>query len=173
MRYRMEADAETAMGAAHDGARIALMRAAVAGSLPLLLLAACSAIAPAPGPQSAAGLSADGTVTLHETFASGAGLGGGTLEFRGRSYPFQLAGTVLGGGGLDSIRARGEVFNLTAMNDFAGVYRQSAGAPGITTSGASDLWLKNGAGVVMHLTGTQSGDMLSLGGEEILIRMQP
>ena len=38
-------------------------------------------------------------------------------------------------------------------------------------SGASDLWLRNAAGVVLHLKGTQEGVTLSLGREEILIEM--
>ena len=38
-------------------------------------------------------------------------------------------------------------------------------------SGASDLWLRNAAGVVLHLKGTQQGVSLSLGREEILIEM--
>ena len=38
-------------------------------------------------------------------------------------------------------------------------------------SGATDLWLRNSAGVVLHLKGTQDGATLSLGREEILIEM--
>jgi hypothetical protein len=33
------------------------------------------------------------------------------------------------------------------------------------------LWLENGAGVIMHLQGKSSGATLTLGKEEILIRM--
>ena len=35
----------------------------------------------------------------------------------------------------------------------------------------SDLWLQNKAGVVMHLTGTQTGVTLSLGKDELYIRL--
>ena len=38
-------------------------------------------------------------------------------------------------------------------------------------TGASDLWLENKAGVVMHLTGKQTGVTLSRGRDEILIEM--
>jgi len=41
----------------------------------------------------------------------------------------------------------------------------------LSMSGASDLWLRNAAGVVLHLKGTQEGMTLSLGREEILIEM--
>jgi hypothetical protein len=33
------------------------------------------------------------------------------------------------------------------------------------------LWLENGAGVIMHLQGTNSGAMLTLGKDEIIIRV--
>jgi hypothetical protein len=33
------------------------------------------------------------------------------------------------------------------------------------------LWLQNSAGVIMHLQGTENGAMLTLGKEEIFIRM--
>jgi len=33
------------------------------------------------------------------------------------------------------------------------------------------LWLENNAGVIMHLQGTSSGEMLTLGKDEIIIRM--
>jgi hypothetical protein len=47
----------------------------------------------------------------------------------------------------------------------------SSGGPGLVKSGASDLWLRNAAGVVLHLKGTQEGMTLSLGREEILTEM--
>jgi hypothetical protein len=42
---------------------------------------------------------------------------------------------------------------------------------GLSSSGSSDLWLENNAGVIMHLEGTSSGAMLTLGKDEIFIRM--
>jgi hypothetical protein len=57
------------------------------------------------------------------------------------------------------------------ISDFKGLYTQSSGGAGLTRSGASDLWLRNRAGVVLHLKGTQEGMTLSLGRNEILIEM--
>ena len=51
-----------------------------------------------------------------------------------------------------------------------GAYAQGAGAIGLETSG-TDLWLQNKAGVVMHLTGTQTDVTLSLGQDEILFEL--
>jgi hypothetical protein len=115
-------------------------------------------------------MSADGTVSMTEIIAAGAAGGKGTLTFQGRSYPFKLVGGVTGGGAANT-QAYGDVFNLHNISDFKGLYTQSSGGPGLATSGASDLWLRNSAGVVLHLRGTQEGVTLSLGREEILIEM--
>jgi hypothetical protein len=136
----------------------------------LLVAAGCSNMAK-PGPQSIAGMSPAGSVSLTEIIAVGAAGGKGTLYFQGRSYSFKLAGGVTGGGGASNTQATGNVYNLRNLSDFAGLYTQSSGGPGLDTSNRSDLWLRNAAGVVMHLTGTQSGMTLSLGREEILIEM--
>jgi hypothetical protein len=57
------------------------------------------------------------------------------------------------------------------VSKFPGPYAQGTGAVGLETTGASDLWLENKAGVVMHLTGKQTGVTLSRGRDEILIEM--
>ena len=124
-----------------------------------------------PGPQSVAGMSPDGTVRMTEIMAAGAEGGKGTLTFQGRSYPFKLVGGVTGGGGAANTQASGEVYGLHNISDFKGLYTQSSGGPGLAMSGASDLWLRNAAGVVLHLRGTQEGVTLSLGREEVLIEM--
>ena len=124
-----------------------------------------------PGPQSIVGMSPVGTVSLTEIIAVGAAGGQGVLHFQGQSYQFKLAGGVTGGGGASNDQASGEVYNLQNVSDFKGLYTQSSGAAGLDNSTTSDLWLRNRAGVVLHLTGTQTGMTLSLGREEILIEM--
>jgi hypothetical protein len=136
----------------------------------LLAVSACSQIAK-PGPQSIAGMSPVGSVSLTEVIAAGGAAGTGTLTFQGRAYSFKLAGGVTGGGGAAESQVSGDVYNLYNLSDFAGIYTQSAGGIGLDTSSRSNLWLRNTAGVVMHLTGTQEGMVLSLGREEILVEM--
>jgi hypothetical protein len=136
----------------------------------LLAATGCSNMAK-PGPQSVAGMSPDGTVSMTEIMASGAEGGKGTLSFQGHSYSFKLVGGVTGGIGAADTQATGEVYNLHNLSDFKGVYTQSSGEAGFAKSGASDLWLRNTAGVVLHLKGAQEGTSLSLGREEILIEM--
>jgi hypothetical protein len=140
-------------------------------ALALLLVASGCSNMSKPGPQSVAGMSPDGTVSMREIMAVGAEGGKGSLNFQGRSYPFRLVGGVTGGVGAAKTQADGEVYNLHNISDFKGLYTQSSGGPGLVRSGASDLWLRNAAGVVLHLKGTQEGMTLSLGREEILIEM--
>jgi hypothetical protein len=75
------------------------------------------------------------------------------------------------GGGLEKISASGPVYKLANVSDFPGRYTQSIGKAGLCSSGSSDLWLENNAGVVMHLQGTSTGAVLTLGKDEIIIRM--
>jgi len=125
-----------------------------------------------PTAQSIAGLPPSGSVTITEDFVAGLGGGNGTLEYQGQTYPFKVLGTVAGpGGGVSKISASGPVYKLASVADFPGRYTQSTGKAGLSTSGSSDLRLENSAGVTMHLQGTSSGAMLTLGKDEIFIRM--
>jgi hypothetical protein len=99
------------------------------------------------------------------------GAGKGTLYYEGQAYAFQVVGSVFGPGGVEKITASGPVYKLASLSDFAGRYAQGTGAGGFSSSGSSDLWLQNEHGVIMHLQGTSSGAMLSLGREAIYIRM--
>jgi len=137
----------------------------------LAAIAACSGVPAVPTAQSVAGLTPSGYVRLTETFVSGAGGGSGTLEFQGQTHSFDLVGTIVGGLGLERIQASGEVYRLASVGDFAGPYSQGSGAPGLNTSSTGDLWLQNKAGVILHLRGTQSGGALSLGRDEIYIKL--
>jgi hypothetical protein len=137
----------------------------------VLAMAGCSGMN-APTAQSIAGLSPSGSVTITEDFVTGLGGGNGTLDYQGRTYPFKVVGTVVGpGGGVAKISASGPVYKLASVADFPGRYTQSTGKAGLSTSGGSDLWLENSAGVIMHLQGSSSGAMLTLGRDEIFIRM--
>jgi hypothetical protein len=145
------------------------VKGALAGAL--LAVAGCSSLK-APNAQSITGLSPSGNVTISEDFVTGLGGGSGTLDYRGRTYPFKLFATIVGpGGGLSKIKASGAVYKLNSITDFAGRYTQSTGRAGLSRSGVSDLWLQNSAGVIMHLQGTNAGAMLTLGRDEVFVRM--
>jgi hypothetical protein len=151
-----------------------LVASSLGAILAAVVLAAggCAGTMNTPTEQSIAGLSPSGNVTITEDFVTGLGGGNGTLFFQGQSYPFKVVGSVAGpGGGVSKITASGSVYKLASIGDFAGRYTQSTGPAGFSSSGSSDLWLQNSAGVIMHLQGTENGAMLTLGKEEIFIRM--
>jgi hypothetical protein len=136
----------------------------------VLAIAGCSGMN-VPTAQSIAGLTPSGSVTVNETFAAGYGGGRGTLSFNGGTYPFTLVGAVVGPGGAERVTAAGEVYKLTNLEDFNGRYTQSSGAAGLSRGGAGELWLENNAGVIMHLYSQTQGVLLSLGKEEIVVRL--
>ncbi len=151
-----------------DGASLCLRAIAAAG---LLAASGCASMK-APTAQSIAGLSPSGDVTITEDFVTGLGGGSGTLNYQGQAYPFRVLGAVVGpGGGLSKITATGPVYNLNSVADFSGRYTQSTGPAGLSTAGGSDLWLQNSSGVIMHLQGASQGAMLTLGRDEIFVRM--
>jgi hypothetical protein len=125
-----------------------------------------------PNAQTIAGVEPSGRVIMTELFAGGAGVGTGALTFKGKTYPFKLIGTVVGPGAVEKLDVAGEVYKLDDIKQFSGPYVQGTGGVGLETAAKGDLWLQNKAGVVMHLTGTQTGAALSLGRDEILIELQ-
>ena len=138
----------------------------------VLAMTGCAGMMNTPTAQSIAGVPPSGNVTITEDFVAGFGGGTGTLEYQGRPYPFKVLGTVAGpDGGVDKITASGPVYKLVSVTDFPGRYTQSTGKAGLSSSGSSDLWLENSGGVIIRLQGSNTGAMLSLGKDEIFIRM--
>ena len=126
------------------------------------------------GPDAVKGKTVDATVDMTEVQAAyiGSGsTGNGVLIFRGTQYPFQVAGAGVGGIGLSTIDARGEVYNLSNHSQFPGTYGQARYGFAIGTSSGGDLWLQNESGVIMHLKAKREGLMLSLGGDAVVISM--
>ena len=113
------------------------------------------------------------TITITETFIGGFAHGNGDLTSQGQTHPFRLLGTMFGpGGGVSRIEAAGDVYDLYSLADFPGFYTQRSGPAGLNTSRMGDLWLRNYAVVIMHLPGTSSGVVRSLGRDRILIRVK-
>ena len=85
--------------------------------------------------------------------------GGGTLNFRGRSYALSAGGLDYGFvfGGSKTV-LRGRVSNIERPSDVAGVYG-AAGAGLAVGRGARAIVLTNQKGAVLELTGQQVGLM--------------
>jgi hypothetical protein len=149
--------------------RLALVSACV------LYLAGCGGSL-ALGPEAVQGQTPDGTVDMHEVQAAyiGSGsAGSGILFFRGTEYPFEVGGVGVGGFGLSTIEATGEVYNLRDLGQFPGTYGQARYGFALGTASGGDLWMQNEAGVIMHLKAKREGLMLSLGGDAVVIKMRP
>lgn len=126
----------------------------------------------APTQQDIADLKPVGKVTLTEVFVAGGGVGKGTLTFKGKQYPFVLGASVLGPGSVSKRTVAGEIYKLEDISQFAGIWVEGTGPIGLETSGRSELWLENKAGVIMHLVGQSEGVTLSLGKDEVLIELK-
>jgi hypothetical protein len=120
------------------------------------------------------GKAPSGFVDMREVqvaYIGSAGGGKGTLTVDEQSYPFDVGGLGVGGIGVSTIDAEGEVYNLVDVAQFAGAYAEGRYGAVIGTASAGDLWLENEHGVVMHLKAKREGLMLSLGASAIDITM--
>jgi hypothetical protein len=97
--------------------------------------------------------------------------GSGVLTYNGRRYPFSIGGLGVGGIGISKIEAKGEVYGLASVSNFAGSYVQARYGGALGNLSTGELWLKNSNGVVMRLIAKRQGLMLSLGGDAVVIRM--
>jgi len=126
------------------------------------------------GPDAVKGKTPDGTVDMQEVQAAyiGSGAAGtGVLTYRGKEYKFQVGGVGIGGIGLSTVDAAGEVYNLRDLAQFPGTYGQARYGFAIGTSSAGDLWMQNETGVILHLKAKRTGLILSLGGDAVVISM--
>jgi hypothetical protein len=155
-------------GTEDPGRRSALL---AIGTMCLLSLAACSTPSGSPSLQ---GKPLSGYVEMSQVQAAyiGSGSAGdGTLRFRGNTYPFNVGGLGIGGIGVSTIEARGDVYGLRRLRDFPGAYALGRYGFALGSTSAGDLWLQNEHGVIMRLNAKRKGLMLSLGGDAVVISM--
>jgi hypothetical protein len=115
-----------------------------------------------------------GSVNIHQVqiaFIGSGAMGGGTLNFHGRSYPFKLGGLGIGGIGVSTIDAVGSVYNLKRLQDFNGVYGQARTGWAIGEQGKGEMWLQNSNGVYLRLRARRHGLSLSLGADGMVVRL--
>ena len=115
-----------------------------------------------------------GKVTLQsKSVAVGVGVswGDGVLEYRGKKYPFTIDGLSVVDLGVAKVSARGDVKNLTKVEDFSGNYT-AAGAGGALGGGAGAAIMKNQNGVEMSLVATTQGVKLALAGAGVSVKLK-
>jgi hypothetical protein len=112
------------------------------------------------GLQNASADSGSITLTIYKGgWIIGGSAGGGTLFFRGRSYPLGVGGIDYGlvFGGSKTV-LRGRVSNIRGASDVVGVYA-AAGAGLAVGRGVRAIVLTNQNGAVLELSGRQVGLM--------------
>ena len=115
-----------------------------------------------------------GNVRIHQVqvaFIGSGAVGGGTLYFHGRSYPFKLGGLGIGGFGVSTLDATGSVYNLRRLQDFEGVYGQARIGWAAGEQGKGEMWLQNPNGVYLRLKARRQGLALSLGADGMVVRL--
>ena len=115
-----------------------------------------------------------GTVTIEsKSVALGVGVswGDGKLNYQGKTQTFSVRGLSVVDIGVAKVSARGKVFNLNKLEDFAGTYA-AAQAGAAVGGGMSVVALRNQNGVVLELTSTQTGVKFTLAGEGIEVKLK-
>ena len=141
----------------------------------LLLAASAVAATPQAGAQTSAGPRPAGRVSIDQVqlaFIGSAAAGGGTLFFRGRSYPFTINGLGIGGIGASKLKATGEVYQLSQIANLEGIYGQVRLGWALANQGDGRLWLQNDKGVVLRLRTKREGLMLAAGADAVRIRLR-
>ena len=129
------------------------------------LVAALAGLAGAQGKNATLTLS-DGSVAAGIGFSWGRG----TLTYAGKTYPVKVEGLSVGEVGVTRATAKGDVSNLTKLEDFPGNY-VAVGAGATAAGGAGVTVMRNQNGVVVEMTSTTQGASLKLGAEGIRLSL--
>lgn len=98
--------------------------------------------------------------------------GKGKLHFKGKTYPIETGGLGVGGIGISTVDATGDVWNLKNIEDFSGVYGQLRAGAVIVDKSIGKLWLTNTKGVKISLSAKRKGAMLSIGADGLVMKVK-
>ena len=115
----------------------------------------------------------DATIELSgKTVAVGVGFteATGTLRYNGNSYPVQMKGLSLAQVGASNIKATGEVYHLSNVQDVNGTYA-SASAGATLVDGHTETTMKNDKGVVIKMHATTEGVDLRLSVDGVSLKL--
>lgn len=108
---------------------------------------------------------------LQIAFVASGAFGGGTLTFKGRSYPLRIAGLGVGGIGASRLTASGDVYGLDKLSDFPGAYGAIRAGWALGENGKGRMWLRNANGVSLRLKGSREGLQTALGADGVVITL--
>jgi hypothetical protein len=106
---------------------------------------------------------------IQVAFIGSGAVGGGTLNYGGKSFPITVGGLGVGGMGASRLTASGAVYGLARREDFAGAYVQVRKGWALGDQGKGTLWLANRNGVTMKLNTRRKGLQTSLGADGVVI----
>lgn len=106
---------------------------------------------------------------LQVAFIGSGALGGGTVTYRGRTYPITVGGLGVGGMGASKLTATGTVYGLSRLEDLAGPYLQIRAGWALGDAGRGRLWLRNDKGVTLRLATRRQGLQLATGADAVVI----
>jgi len=102
----------------------------------------------------------------------GGGAGSGVLTYRGRNYPFNVAGLSFGiTAGASVGRFEGRASGIREVSDFAGTY-SSVGGGFALVGGINGVQLRNEKGVTLTLQGLKAGLELAANIGQITIALK-
>jgi hypothetical protein len=139
-----------------------------------IVLASTAALVLGGSPLAARALRPSGTISIAETqfgFLVGGNIGGGKLMFHGKIYPFNIGGISIGDIGVSNVRGSGEVYDLTNVSDFTGLYTK-LDASATALKGSGSLRLKNEHGVTLEISTRSKGLQLSAGAGGVKISLK-
>jgi hypothetical protein len=113
-----------------------------------------------------------GTVDIEQVqvaFIGSGNIGGGTLQFQGKSYRFTVGGLGFGGFGVSKMQAHGDVYDLKELKQFPGAYAQARYGAVAGDKSTGELWLQNASGVTISLRARRTGLAVSMGGDAVYI----
>ena len=143
-----------------------------------MMLALCAGTAPAATTKVAktAQTTPSATATFTgETVAIGVAFtwGNGVLTFKGKTYPFKVDGLSAVGAGIEKISGTGQIYHLSSLADFPGVYAAAGGDASMGKMGRGSASLKNGKGVVIEFKAKETGLDVNLAAGGVKIAMTP
>jgi hypothetical protein len=97
--------------------------------------------------------------------------GGGTLTYKGKTYPVELSGLSIADVGASKIEASGSVYHLNKLADFDGNY--TAATAGMTIAGGgSATAMQNQNGVVINIVSTTQGLKFALAASGVSMKIK-
>ncbi len=124
-------------------------------------------------PASSGGTQAPGTIELNQQTASDDALfgggGNGTVFFNGKAYRFAIGGLGVDGSSVAILATTGEAYQLGAIAQFAGTYRQASEGVPRPAQDTSGLWIQNEHGVIIHLRPPPQGRIPALRGDALRV----